>query len=180
VLCEGVSEETYVICLNKFLDLLQDIKIRFVPKVIGGYRNAARFLKKIKNENRNAKNDKYVVWLDEDVFKRGEANVPKILKDILRLNQYNFEDFLVMHLDKDSVMKWQGVCDSMNHFSVPITSEKCKACVTEILINYEKGSMPDNLEMNAASLKNLFNNQADEEIRFTSDFAALLKELIVI
>jgi hypothetical protein len=159
---------------------LQNIEIRFVPKVIGGYRNAAEFLKKIKSENRNAKNDRCVVLLDEDVFKRGETNISRSLKGCLYLNRYNFEDFLVMHLDKDSVMKWQETCDSMKHFSTPMTSAEYEILITEVLTNYKKGSMPDNLEINATSLRKLFNNQADEEIRFSSDFAVLLKELILI
>jgi hypothetical protein len=175
VLCEGLSEETYIICLNKFLNSQTDNLIRLVPKIIGGKNAVLKSWKKIKAENRNFR---CVIWLDKDVYKRQEVLLPKISPDVFLFNTYNFEDFLVMHLGYKSVMKWQEICCRLNHFLTPITSKVCEENIMQIFEKYRKGSMPNEVTINSESLANLFNNQQNDEILFSSDFATFLKDLL--
>jgi hypothetical protein len=175
VLCEGLSETTYILCLNKFFNSQANNQVKLVPKIIGGKNAILKSWKKARTENRNFR---CVVWLDKDVYQRQEALLPKISHDIFLFNTYNFEDFLVMHLGDGSVMKWQEICCGLNHFSTPMTSKVCEENITQIFKKYKKGSMPNELTVNSESLTNLFDNQQNTEILFSSDFATFLKDLL--
>jgi hypothetical protein len=175
VLCEGLSEETYIVCLNRFFNSQPNNLIRLVPKIIGGKNAVLKSWKKIKAENRNFR---CVIWLDKDVYKRREMSLPKISPDVFLFNTYNFEDFLVMHLGQESVMKWQEICCNLNHFLTPMTSKVCEESITQIFEKYKKGSMPNEVTISSESLANLFNNQQNDGILFSSDFVIFLKNLL--
>jgi hypothetical protein len=61
VLCEGLSESTYMLSLNKLLDSKENNNFKLTPKILKGNGNIPRQLKKIRAENRNTK---YAVWID--------------------------------------------------------------------------------------------------------------------
>jgi hypothetical protein len=73
-------------------------------------------------------------------------------------------------------MTWQDICVNLKHFSRPITSRICEKEILAIFPQYKKGSMP--IVINEESLKNLFNNHADNTVSFASDFATFLEEVI--
>jgi len=173
ILCEGKSEHAYIQKLSKFFHSQENNKIIFVPKTIGGCTKVNDELRKSKQRDPKIT---HVIWLDADVYKRGERDLPKKLRDELLLNKFSFEDFLVMHLDRDAVMKWQDICKGLNHFTKPITSKICKKEIVKIFSEYKKGAQPDELELSEKSLENLFSNQEDKSILFYSDFIDFMRK----
>lgn len=110
ILCEGSSEYAYIQILNRILND-NNINISFVAKGIGTghFSDVEKAYKKQCKENK--KIDK-VIWVDKDIYKRNDRNngieyagKADNISDFL-FTTYNFEDFLVMHLDDDTVNKW--------------------------------------------------------------------------
>lgn len=167
VVCEGKSESCYISALGKLFCNV----IALSCKNANGIENINNVFKKTYKDNRHSN---IVIWCDEDVFKRGKPKTK--LFEMALTNKFNFEDFLVMHLDKSVVLKWQDICGKNGHFEKPLTSEELEELITQIIPNYKKGYIPAEIELNYEALNRLFSNNKDPEIKFRSDFADFIEK----
>ncbi len=180
VICEGVSENVYLQELNRFFRE-HKILLAFSPRIVGGgaYKSVVN---RYRDALRDHKNAEIVIWVDRDIYMNSQknlyANKPNTIPDFL-FSRMNFEDFLVMHMDRKTLMRWQTVCEELCHFSEPIPS----ACYLPIykancFPHYKKGRLP--FKINSESLGRLFANQKRENIHFKCDFGLFLEERILI
>jgi phage pi2 protein 07 len=185
VICEGKSEVAYI---QEFRRLLRELGIssNILPYSVGTghYVEVVRKYRQVCKERRKDKIDSFIIWVDADVYKRNEQkNQTKYSKKQkyipnFKFNTYNFEDFLVMHLPKEEVAKWEKICSDAGHFITPMHSDVylpllCKS----ILPTYCKGELP--IVVCNISLTNLRANQSDSSIPFKSDFADFLLGLLL-
>ena len=84
-----------------------------------------------------------IVFLDSDVFKRGE-NIAPFYARLPRLYffEYSFEDFLISLLPDEKTKKWKRICEEKGHYQVPMNSATVEACIKTIFPNYRKGISP--------------------------------------
>ena len=179
IICEGISEKSYIAELNRFLDA-QDAKITLVPKPAecGHFSIIQKKYKQIKKEN---KREEIYIWVDKDTYIRNDNNDKvsyrqKKIPDFLFTN-FNFEDFLVMHLPKEKLEKWREICRRHNHFTTPMHANTYEPLyIQNIFPNYKKGDMP--IEINEENLKLAIERQNDPTIEFKCDFLNLIKPYI--
>lgn len=180
VICEGASENGYLQELNRFLRE-HKIPLAFAPNVIGSgvYKAAVNRYRDVRRENRHAE---IVIWVDRDIYMNSQKklyeNKPDAIPDFL-FSRMNFEDFLAMHMDRKTLMRWQAVCEEYNHFSEPLSSAMYLplyrvACFP----HYRKGRLP--FRINDETLGRLFANQKREQVRFGCDFGKFLEEKLLI
>lgn len=192
IICEGSSEVAYLNELNKYIRSFgfgEHFSIK-TYNLNGVFPYGKSPYKHVKNEYDKAiKNkqeaDEVFVWLDNDVFKRGE-----LLKDALqqklkgfsgmKYNYENFEDFLVMHLLDKQVQDWHEICVKERHFDIPMFGEKVGKLITSIIPGYAKGSLSQAIQINGEFLNRLYKNQENSKIKFTSDFVDVIKQLVKI
>lgn len=187
VLCEGKSEFAYLQELNKFIrenDI--GIKLTLNPVMIGcgHYSEVTKQYRKIKELKKKDKIAGIIIWVDKDVYKRNEnknsikyarkqTSIPNF-----KFNIYNFEDFLAMHLPSTELAKWQAICEREGHFATPMTADQYEPLLAgSIFPGYSKGKLPDGI-ITIDSLRNLKMNQADKTVKFDSDFAKFLCDLL--
>jgi hypothetical protein len=138
--------------------------------------------KKYKCEKKKNKKSKLCIWIDKDIYKRNEnrnndeyIKEPKSIPDF-RFNYFNFEDFLILHLDRNSILEYQKKCEDKNHFNIPMKVEVYMPLIKNIFSGYKKGTLPADFVISEESLKRLFLNNQDSDIKFRSDFAGFLQE----
>ncbi len=183
VICEGHSEESYLIELSKVLREAR-IPVKFCPKLAGGghFKTLAKKYKEIKRHER--KSAKAIIWADKDIYERNDCNSND---DYLKkhpsipdfyFNYYNFEDMLILYFPIDEIQKWQKILDKRKHFKKPLHSSEYEPLFKEqILPEYEKGSFPlDNFSLD--DIKNAIKNNNDKNIKFKSEFLTFLEEII--
>ncbi len=69
----------------------------------------------------------------------------------------------------------------MGHFEIPMQAEQYIPLLNDnkIFPGYAKGTLPDGI-LTMESLANLRDNQADKAVKFKSDFAVFLLDLLAI
>lgn len=179
VICEGASENVYLQELNRFLRERR-IPLVFAPKVIGSgvYKAVANRYREVRRELRGAE---IVIWVDMDLYMDSQKdlyeNKPDSVPDFL-FSLMNFEDFLSLHMDRRTLMKWQEVCEEHRHFSEPMFSAVYLPLFKVTCFpHYRKGKMP--FKLNDETLGRLFVNQKREHVRFRCDFGVFLEERLL-
>ena len=185
IICEGKkSEVKYLQELNRYLAEEYCIYYKkFVCKPVGtGHYNEV--IKKYRSERKLDKKANIEIWVDYDIYKRNEQknldkyqNKPNGIPNF-KFNYFNFEDFLIMHFDDDTLNKWKEICKTNNHFNEPMKSEKyLKLVKLNLFPDYDKSLLTTEFEINNNSLNNLFkHNSKQSELK--SDFAEFLESVI--
>lgn len=172
VVCEGKSENTYLKELSRYLEN-NDYSFTFVPKPIGSG-HCTQTLRRYNQEKRKSPKNNIIIWVDKDTYIRNDNNdkdnYERSKKQSLFLfSYYNFEDFLVMHLNEEKVLHWQRICDQQGHFQRPLYSEQVEKLIKQhIFPDYQKGQIP--FEITEDHITNLVMNQNNPAIKFKSDF----------
>lgn len=177
IVCEGNSENAYIQELNRFLDT-NDYPFTFVSKPIrnGHYKPTTL---KYKEVEKNNKRSNIFIWVDKDTYLRNDENdgdnyqhKPVRIPNFM-FSHLNFEDFLVMHLDEGTVLKWQQICERHRHFEYPMHSAEYMPLLTSYIFpNYRKGQIP--FEITQEHLDNLFKTQQNPNIKFKCDFVEMI------
>lgn len=182
ILCEGSSEKAYIQLINRLLTK-NNIKITFAAKEIGTghFSDVEKAYKKQCKENK--KIDK-VIWVDKDIYKRNDRNngieyAGKVdnIPDFL-FTTYNFEDFLVMHLDDNIIDTWQQILNTKGHFSTPLKSSEYIPLIKDnidIFNNYEKGDIP--FEITLDNIRQAYKIHQNLTMNFKCDFLDFLSSI---
>lgn len=184
ILCEGSSEVAYIQILNRILND-NNINISFAVKEIGTghFSNVEKAYKKQCKENKKLEK---VIWVDKDIYKRNdrdnntkysnkEPNIPDFL-----FTTYNFEDFLVMHLDDNISDNWYQILNTQNHFNMPLKSDKYIPLIKEkiaIFNNYEKGNIPFKITID--HIKQAYKIHQKSTINFKCDFLEFINDNVI-
>lgn len=192
IVVEGSSEFNYIQKLNIFLRdnefgftfATYNLKGVFPSKKDtekNSYKRIRIFLKDEVIPNYENK-DRLLIWLDDDVFKRGQLDKSKLESDLTKFNTKtrkivflynyeNFEDFLIMHLSEDKFNKWHQICAANNHFNNPMIADEYEDKIRKnIITNYKKAIIPDEIEINKETILNLKNRQSNNNCQIKSDF----------
>lgn len=184
ILCEGSSEFAYIQILNRILND-NSINKSLVAAVIGtGHFSDVEQVYK-KQYKKNKKLEKHI-WVDEDIYKRNDkyngtkySNKDAAIPNFL-FNKYNFEDFLVMHLDDDTIDYWEQTLNIKGHFSIPLKAKEYIPLIKEkikIFNNYEKGVLPFDITLD--NIKQAYSIHQNPNIKFKSDFLDFINEYII-
>lgn len=180
VLCEGVSEFNYIQNLNRILCNPYTGSAAFKPYTIntGRFSQIRQKFNQVKKDNKNCC---VQIWVDKDLytndseFKKlylNKGKMPDFLFSIM-----NFEDFLMLHCDKNILYSWQEICCSNNHFSSPMPSRVYCKELQKFFPGYQKGCLP--FDITGDTLSILFENLKDDNIKIKNDFAVFLEKLIL-
>lgn len=185
ILCEGESEVAYIQVLNRYLRE-NEYNFKFIPRLIGsGFFTDVH--KKHKEERKSNPRTPIKIFLDDDIYVRNEDqreqdNSLKLAsssyKDEFLFNTHNFEDFLMLHYDDDTLGQWLTKYTETNHRSVPMHSVQYMPLVKGLFPNYEKGELLFS-PIDQEKLDNLFRHNEDESIFIKSTFATYLKSRLV-
>ena len=185
ILCEGESEIAYIQELNRYLRE-NECDFIFIPKLIGsGFFTDVH--KKHKEERKKNLRTPIKIFLDDDIYVRNEGKreqdngslfANSEYKDEFMFNTHNFEDFLMLHYDDDTLGQWLTKCTETNHRSVPMHSVQYMPLVKGLFPNYEKGELLFS-PIDQEKLDNLFRHNEDESIFIKSTFATYLKNRLV-
>ena len=185
IVCEGKSEYEYIQELLKILlENSENIYIKAIDAQGGDFTNLITKYKEQKEKYK--KNDDFIIWADYDIYlrnnnKNNNKYIKSEYKNLLKFSYFNFEDFLIMHKKKDSVIDWQKIMEEENHFKEPIHSERVQYLIKEheVFNDYKKGKIP--IELNDKSFDNLRKNFLDKDIKFKgdNDFIEFLLEKII-
>lgn len=182
VICEGASEDAYLIQLNRIFRE-EEIPLNFVPRPVGcGDYPAVE--KKYKTEHEKNPRSRFLIWIDNDIYKRNTKDnktnyqqKPAGIPDFL-FNYYNFEDILALHLEDTKTTEWERICEEHNHFETPMVAAVYEPLFTENIIkDYKKGTFPP-IELNLDIINSAIDKNNDESIKLKSDFLKKLEELI--
>lgn len=180
------SEDKYLQDLNRYL--LEEYSIYtktfvYIPVGTGLITEIKKVYKKIKKENPRSAIE---IWVDYDIYKRNEQGVlEKYKKNVeegripeFKFNYFNFEDFLIMHFDSNTLSKWETICKANNHFDTPMKSiVYLKLIRANLFKDYDKNSLTHEFNIDKNSLENLFrNNSKQSDIK--SDFATFLERVL--
>ena len=115
VICEGRSELVYIQRLQSFLDEQStgwDVPLKFMP-VDNGNGSCGKVISGYKKQRKENKRTKIEVWVDYDLYQRNDNSCmdqyrlkPKGIPDF-KFSYHNFEDFLVLHMDEETVQVWR-------------------------------------------------------------------------
>ena len=148
VVVEGSSEKSFFTKLNSYCAQM-DIPISFkienaeghtLKKVLDAVKKAG---KKIRKDPGGVLTTDVIVFLDYDVFKRGEDLTPYHgrLKQFYFF-EYNFEDFLVSLTSEDKVHQWEQICTAQGHYQTPMNATTMETHIKQIFPHYRKGNCP--------------------------------------
>lgn len=183
ILCEGNSEYAYIQILNRIL-LENNINISFAAKEIGTghFSDVEKAYKKQCKENKKLEK---VIWVDKDIYKRNDKdndtkyaskkNVPDFL-----FTTYNFEDFLVMHLDDDIINSWEQILNTNGHFNQPLVATVYEQLIKDsitIFTDYKKGVIP--FEITLDNIRHAYKIHQNQNIKFKSDFLYFIHEYVI-
>lgn len=182
LLCEGESEYAYIQELNRYLRE-NEFNFKFIPKVIGsGFYTEVQ--KKHKEERKNNPRTPIKIFLDDDIYVRNEGdreqeNSSKFsesgFKDDFLFNVHNFEDFLMLHCDDETLNQWITKCTETNHGNIPMHSAQYMSLIKGMFPDYEKGELLFR-PIDQEKLDNLFRHNEDDSIFIKSNFATYLKK----
>ncbi len=175
VVCEGASENAYLQELNRFFREHR-IPLTFAPRVVGNgaFKAVAGYFRNIR---RFMRDEEILIWVDLDIYTHSEANnylnKPASIPDFL-FSEMNFEDFLLLHMDRNQVLHWQSVAEKYDHFRHPMPAAVYMPIYkTAAFKYYRKGRMP--FKINAKTLGQLFMNLHDKKIRFRNGFGLFIE-----
>jgi len=181
LLCEGESECAYIQVLNRYLRE-NEYNFKFIPKLIGsGFYTDVH--KKLQEERKNNPRTPIKILLDDDIYVRNEGKREQDnssmlansgYKGVFLFNTHNFEDFLMLHYDDDTLNLWLTKCSETNHRDFPMHSAQFIPLVKDIFPDYEKGELLFSA-IDQEKLDNLFRHNEDESIFIKSTFATYLK-----
>lgn len=179
ILCEGDSENAYIQELNRFLRDKEDYNFTFVTKVIGSgfYSIVLKKYNEVRRKNRNAT---IKIFLDKDIYVRNERACQtslensKIKGDFL-FNVHNFEDFIMLHYDDETLNKWLDICKQHNHEKQPMIADDYLPQIINLISGYQKGECPFIIDQ--SYLDNLFAHNTDQNIFIKSDFVTFIQKL---
>lgn len=197
ILCEGESERTYVQMINKLFMFKDAYCVVFKAVCVQlGYWN------QVKNAYKKAYKDnpKCIIFsfVDHDIYLR-ERDMDRnqcyyklleddnnIAKSVL-FSHMNFEDVLMLHLDKKILKDWIDEMNSHNHFNDPLVADDyvaifeafCKNRETILPSNwpslYVKGKMP--FELTKERILTMIENLSLPDCPIKFQFGELIKYL---
>ncbi len=181
IVCEGVSEYTYLQKLNRFLRA-NGYSFTFVSKVVGSG-HFKEVQKKYRAERRNNHAFPIQIWVDKDTYIRNDAGDKKsyeqknkTVPDFL-FSCMNFEDFLTLHMERDVLEKWYRVCCKVNHHRVPLREKVYLPLLKKhVFPAYQKGDIP--FDITLERLQCLFKHKDVPEYCFRCGFADFLENLM--
>lgn len=181
IICEGNSEYAYIQKLNRFLSE-NNHNFTLIAKIVGTghYKEVQR---KYRSERKNNPKLPIEIWVDKDTYVRNDegdrdnyAHKSSKIPDFL-FSTMNFEDFLVLHTDKQTLEKWFQICSRQHHHITPMKESGYLPLVKQHLFpNYTKGDIP--FDITTERLEQLFKNKNKSEYFFRCEFADLLEKLI--
>lgn len=183
IVCEGASEYAYIQSVNRILKA-GNVNINIIPKSVdtGHYKNVVKKYKEIRNSN---KKTDIKIWVDKDIYKRNDknngnyyGNKQKNIPDFL-FSIYNFEDFLVLHLEDNIVQQWINILTEKKHFNNPLKSESYLPLIKQhinIFHNYDKKEIPFDLTLE--KIKLAYKHHKDPNIPIKCYFLDFLSEYI--
>ena len=186
LLCEGPSENAYSQELNRYLRE-NECKLVLIPSKhpIGTGFYSTVYPRYRKEREKNPRTPIKVI-LDDDIYVRNGNNQEKSntakykdspIKDDFLFNTHNFEDFLMLHYDDETLNQWIATCAEYNHEQVPLHSDEYIPLLQKMFPNYKKGELLFT-PIDKDKLDNLFRHNEDKGIFIKSDFAAFLKKLL--
>lgn len=197
VLCEGESEKLYLQYLNIILQNQYDADLIIVSRCFKGggvYKALTSNLKRARNklkevEKKFGPNDFLYIWLDYDCFMR---DYPENLEEFQNFvksiklgsefkilwNYMNFEDFLILHYDATKIAELQDKLYNTPHFTCPLHSEEYLPVYCEIIPEYRKAKLPNDLVLDMAKIKNCIINIENTDYEFRSDISEILKLVV--
>lgn len=181
LLCEGPFEYAYIQELNRYLRE-NDYNFKFIPKPIGTgfYTEVQKKHKEVRKDNPRTP---IKIILDDDIYVRNEGRreqdnstkfAESVFKDEFMFNVHNFEDFLMLHYDDETLNQWLAKCTETNHRITPMHSEQYMPLVKGLFPDYKKGELLFS-PINQEKLDNLFRHNEDSSIFIKSTFATYLK-----
>lgn len=184
VICEGESEMAYLSEFNRFLREEGIAYVFYTIKATNGmYNEVKKTYYQVRKKN---KKERIEILVDRDIYirdeegmryrKREEDNLPFFL-----FSYFNFEDFLVMHLDEKKVKRWNDVALFYKHNIIPLKAKEYVPLLNYYKIwprgvKYKKGEVP--FALSWWHLKNLIRNDRDKEIVFHSDLTRVIEEVL--
>ena len=187
IVCEGSSEENYIIQLNRLFRYPDSDCRVFIPcnAHSGRYSLIRKKFEEVQKRNKRQK-DKIKIWLDKDLYIREgtEENSRYNSKDYLILqclfSLMNFEDYLAMHCLPEIVGEWQSICESNNHFVAPMHASQYEKPFNEFIsknfsTDYRKGEVP--FDLTQQRILQLFDNLKSNKFKFENDFGRFLMKL---
>ena len=167
IVCEGKSEWTYVQSLNRlFRELPTEAVDGIVPLVLVpkpppdgvGSGRFPRLVRELRRARRDNPRTEVVVWADADLYVRPGHDQDRFLEDAtfsasFRFSAFNFEDFLALHGDDETFVRWKETLSSTGHFSTPLHSNEYLSLFQRIVPGYAKGTLDEDLTI--AYLHNL-------------------------
>ena len=81
----------------------------------------------------------------------------------------NFEDYLVLHCMPEIVEDWQSICESNNHFVVPMCARQYEKLFNKFIstnfgTDYRKGEVP--FDLTQQRILQLFDNLKSNKFKF--------------
>jgi len=194
VVCEGRSEYVYLKNLQRFLETQSDdwdFPLQVFPdnraETNGGdYRIVVSNYKDQRRGNRRAQIE---VWVDYDLYVRNDREnmtkyqaKPPGIPDF-KFSFHNFEDFLVMHMEDETVERWRSIFGQAGHFKTPLHSCDYIPLLRTLIPEYKKGEL--SVDITAESLKRLKRNQnmlnplgvPPDDLHFGSFAVFLIKQI---
>ena len=191
IVCEGHSEAYYIerlvqlLLKNKYFNIsFKAYRPKWTKKgnTLTDPKHLIEQAKKIKKKEDFQHPDTMYILLDLDVFNSGIYNKQDFIKKcnmegITPLFQKNnFEDFLVCHLDDESVKKWISI---VTKYNFQMSDEEVVTEIKSIIPNYNKGSVPDNFLEKIFSIDSIMKLiNLNKDIPFSSELIQLLKKII--
>ena len=180
IVVEGSSEQSFFTRLNAFC-FNKEIPISFKvenaegykwPKLAAAIKKAG---KKLNNDN-EALFQHVLVFLDYDVFKRGEdlSIYNRKLGNNLYFFEFCFEDFLDSLLPEKQQQHWKEICTAQDHYNNPMKSSTAERFIKQVFPTYHKGICPF-IEITDTHIKNMCTNQFHEDIQHAE---VILKQLL--
>ena len=185
VVCEGQSEETYVLEVDRLLRE-QSILVYFRPLNAngGGYSNICR--KHVALNKSRIPPEKRYTFLDEDIYRRNLddclfSEEQKILYN-LQFTHWNFEDFLALHCEDAMLEHWISVMRAEGHLEMPLKAEDHARLVHEHLFpDYMKGTLPERLcPFTLDKLKQAWHNHRNPDVPFKCAMLDVFAEYLLL
>jgi hypothetical protein len=167
ICCEGSSEFNYLARINRLLHRPECGAVCSPLNMNQGDFTAVKnFLKRLKKE---AKTREILIWVDKDIYVRNTGhcydNYCKKSEDIpdFFFSIMNFEDFMMLHLDANTLTSYERALQKKKHFDTPLDSVSQLSILDSHVKNYRKGDLP--FDLDRAHLEAMFRNRKNTNIQ---------------
>lgn len=153
ILCEGESERTYVQMINKLFKFKDTSCVVFKAVCVqcGYWDKLQKAYKKACKDNPKCSIFSFIdhdIYLREsDMDRNGKyfnlLNDDNIIAKSVLFSHMNFEDVLMLHLDKKILKDWIDVMNAYNHFNAPLFAKEYVP-IFDNFCNVHKDELPDN------------------------------------